>query len=300
MPNTILQDQESDTIIRYLKAQRKAYSEGKFVNAVEWIVKVVSLLVPILLILQFNDIRKRWAWIASACLLLVFLALLFYRRNRKRVAARIQEYIDTRLFKIPWNEVQCGRTVEVEVVNNFARGESEEGLRKWYSASITSNLSHYVAALLCQYTNVSWGRELRKKYINFLIFITCVYVVTLVTLSWIEQLLVWQAASYFAPSLTAFAFTLQQIVAQSDLNRSKSRVKNFIEDELKNAKGREVKDEDTCELSQNLRNIQNTIFEQRASSASVPDWFYRFHKDRMEMSTDENIANIIQRYHLDQ
>src|SRR5262249_54552777 len=117
----ISSDQNSETSLRRLAAQRYVYSKAKGVVSIRKNVSLVLAIVGVLaaILLPF---LKPWSAIVGVVWAILLAVILKQRESAlKKRAATIQEEFDCVLYDLKWNDNLVGARVTPELVSEFAR-----------------------------------------------------------------------------------------------------------------------------------------------------------------------------------
>lgn len=202
-------------------------------------------------------------------------------RREARRGAVVQEMFDTELFALPWNQTLAGDPWRPDQVSALAarfvstRGR-EDALRNWYVK--TDRLPHSYAVLLCQYQNLGWDVELRRRWSTILGACVVAWVVLGLIVGYALDLTVSRTLTlWFVPSLGAFLYGVEGFLGQRDIAAERDRILSMVAPRLKTT---EVGDE--AEFRNDLRRVQDVIFATRKQAIRVPQWFYARHRAEHE------------------
>ena len=168
MSNGINKRQNEDSNIARLAAQRQLYRN---VNGIEIINVVLTIVIPISLSVV-QDVAG-WAKTAACLIALIMLSLSFaidnWQKEKKNLAATIQQEFDIHVFSLEWDRKLFGvrNNINAEVAEaskKILEDEKEkEALKDWYIKEVDEMpLEEGIAA--CQKENFSWDAGLRKRY----------------------------------------------------------------------------------------------------------------------------------------
>jgi SMODS-associating 4TM effector domain len=177
-----------------------------------------------------------------------------------------QELFDCDVLGIPWNDALIGQLSEEEIRSaskKFNSSRSKKKHKEWYPAD--SKMSWPKSVLTCQRSNAVWARRQHYSYGQFLIIASGVWVVVGIGISLQQNASLSQYLTTIAlPSLPAVLDSIE--LAKKHLDASSRR--KHLEDEtnsLFDSNG--VSEED-------LREIQDQVFELRRQAPPVAGWFY--------------------------
>jgi hypothetical protein len=278
--NDILKNQNSEYSIGKLSAQRYLYSRAKYIFISRLALSVVFAIVGPILIFNFESIKIYVAVFAIFYTVIDFFFLRKVENDYRKQGAIIQELFDTELFMLPWNGIVVGDKPDEENVYAYSqkyksKNKNLDNLNNWYSNEV-SNLNISQACAVCQRTNVWWDVSLRTRLlislISFIFLLTFLIFIFLCKNS--ENLFL------FIASLLPFYETLLDYAKSqfSSIDKIK-KLKTHIEKVLDKIIARSI---DDVSLKTDLRIIQDEIFRHRATCLFVPDFFYKFFRNKQE------------------
>lgn len=283
--NNILAEQNSETSIKLLKAQRIAYDKAKNYQIVDLVSILIAVVPPVLILNNLNYanylsvIGVFWTGIAISSEIA--------RKEITKLGATIQEQFDVELFKLPWNRVLVMDKIEVNKIIELSREYKKEDLKDWYSKEVDNSIEHLIAVLLHYKTNIIWGSSLRDKYNSFLVFCLLFYYGGSIAISIYKNTGIFDFSVWIAPSLPFLVYCITTIKNQKEIierykDISKS-INKFIDNYI-------AKKETPSENL--LRQIQDLFFIQRLNPHKIPNWFYSMHRKKTEGVADEAIRLI--------
>ncbi len=144
MDNEIVSRQNEDTSINYLAAQRQLYNEAKNLDNLGILFSVFLPLCCAILQSIFHDniYLNSVSYILSILSMIVSLLLNSYVSQKKETAAQIQQYFDTYVYKMPWDNKLFGKKKDVthDVAEKsqklFKKSGEREKLINWYTSTV--------------------------------------------------------------------------------------------------------------------------------------------------------------------
>lgn len=290
---------EEHNIYRQM-AVRRLYSKAKFVNMTNFI---FSAAVPVFLAILAVIFRKNdfvtgqklapyFGYYGIAILLFTLLTGGLVTLIKKK-AATIQEMYDCDLYGLAWNELKCGARLSREEVFRsgryyIKRPKHKQLFTNWYTKKDYA-LPELVLALMCQGENIGWDLSQRIILKRFLWGILVTSFLILLAYGLYSGVRLDNFLYYIVFLLPLFRhFILQLNENVRTLSRSE-KVKSFIEKKLHELKDKPAADE--LKLAENVRMIQDEIFNHRASSSPVPDflhgWYRRLNEEVAQDSFDD-------------
>lgn len=283
--NNITTEQNNPNLIELLKAQRIAYSQCKRFQFFDVISILIAITFPLIALIKpeyqnpINAFGVLWT--------VAYLLTELYRKSKTTQGATIQEQFDTELYGLSWNHILCKSKVNVDTIQELSSKYKKNDLQNWYSTKIDNSLPREIAIILCQRINFSWEINQRKKFVGFLSVITAVYYLIYIVIGFTQNIGFFDLLILLSPSIPFLVFSVQNILSLRSHIKSKNETLNFIDAELENYRANR-----SIPSSENLRQIQDTIFTERTVPEKVPDWFYRLNKTTNEKFIDNLIVKI--------
>lgn len=276
MSNGINKRQNESNSIAKLAAQRQLYDDAKKINT---ILIAISVWIPFVfaIILCFLPCNTKWNYLVYILSIISVIASFFVEdiiKEKKKLAAYIQQQFDSYVYAMPWNERLFGKNKNVDhQIANYSKKilnntEEKNKLFNWYSSEVdTKRLIDGILA--CQNENFWWDVGLRKRFkwlsvIGIITFITVIVIMGVVNNESVPELL-WRLA-FIAPMLQWLLETIKQLNADI-------RKLNELDENINNGSIKEMS---------NLQDIQKIIFEHRQSCYTIPNWIYYVFKDNDE------------------
>ena len=294
--NNIIERQNEDRFIRYLKAQRVAYSQAKSLHIFDWFAVILALVTPLVVVFfkdKFAASNSNLENILSGLGFLwsgIFLFSVRYRSQKTEQAAKIQEEFDTELFGIPWNDVLCDEKVTQDNIRDLSKKYFQNDLRDWYSQKIHGNLPEFIAILLCQKINFSWDVGLKKDYKQLLFWLGAFCAVVFILAMLYTNSEFRDVLKFSFPTISFLFFVFTKSFAISDQISSKESTQLKIEREIDLFRKNGILPD-----KERLREFQDKIYEERKSDTQVPDRYYNWHKktNKTEKSIDESVEEVV-------
>lgn len=280
--NQITTRQTRPEMVDLLRAQYRAYASAKWLQGG---FVVLSIIPPMLGYFLINSFPQTKEYLALSALILVLLdvSLLDHlQKERMKLGAKLQETFDVAVLELPWNHFIAGSNVPPEQIAAGAikplSASQESHFTPWYETCV-AEVPITIGRLICQRTNLYYDEALRKKYSATLLF--CVFLLGVGLLAWgvannlkFSELLVFIAASIM-PLLN---WALREWRKQSDCAARLANLKSEFEKIWQKV----LNQADDKELTQYSRDLQNAIFQHRASAPLIYDWSYRLLRNKQE------------------
>lgn len=285
--NEIKRLQDDPANLKYLKAQRVLYASAKQIFGVQiFITVILSVVFSFLKLIPKEKVEFDLnAYVALASVLIGFADVLFFNTYisiLRTNGAKTQELFDCNLFGLPWNSANSGSKPDKDIVEEYAEKyipDPKAPLENWYDINL-EGLSHARAVLLCQETNLFYDGKLRDHFKSANI-ITCLLVFVL---SFITSLIVDIKISEYIKTVLLPVFPIMILTLKITLENRKSltsstELKKFV----LQMKARQEEPSQT-----ELRQVQDKIFCSRKDSSLVPEWYYKWRRNRLEKAMQAN------------
>lgn len=293
---SINERQNSDLNLKRLAAQRQLYSDAKKLTQVQFVFSGIALIVFAII---GNIISTEHAvYITVMAFLCVLYDEFFLTKginDRKINAARIQEDFDCEVLQIPQNHIKNSQSSMFEKVQEYSDKhlllfKNYDLLKNWYPGIDKTELRY--GKILCQSTNCWWNQKLRESYSKLLLICTLIIFILLLIIALSQGITLKSfIMSVIAPILPG-VFLVYKIYrdnkkAIENLNHMKSKLDDIIE-RLKNKK--EYPDD---QLNNDVRCLQDMIFDNRSVSPLIPDKFYFRNRDRYEKIAEATNSELV-------
>ena len=274
---SIQEKQNLPESLEKLAAQRFLYGCAKKMRNISLF---LILLVAILgLIASVSEKQNFLQYIPVLTLLIWFLDQQFFKRRESRYkteAATIQEDFDCFVLDLPWPSHKGLQRPTPDRVRQLAaavagKPEVLEKLKNWYVPEAISR-DPILSRVRCQRMSCWWDVNLRRRWSAVLKWSFWVFAVLVLSLSVVTGITVLKLIAVIASNIRILAWGLGEINDQDEAVARTDRIHRYIS----NFCGEK-------EISLNdVRRIQDEIFEHRRLNPPVPDWFYWFGRDRQE------------------
>jgi hypothetical protein len=288
--------QNSEWNLKRLAAQRQLYSEAKQVMIIQF---VLSGIFTVSLAILGNIIDEKYLvyTVFAASIIIVLDELLLSKRidKIKEEAAKIQEEFDCDVLQLPHNDIKFINTSMLEIIQEksklyISKHNNYDTLLNWYPGIDEADNRYY--GLICQATNCWWNQTLRKKYSEFLSITLSAVFLALLFIAIIKGITVAVfIMSVFSPILPACVLVYKSnrdnCKAISNLNHMKGKLDEII---IRIKSGNSYSD---GQLTNDLRCLQDMIFENRSSSPLIPNKLYFRHRNRYEEIAQETNKELV-------
>lgn len=293
MSNNILTKENESSSIEKLAAQRELYSIAKMLFYVQTFIAVISLVLLSFSQLIFCKIDFTLI-IATISLLAVIADNLFekYISGLKEKAAKTQEFFDTYVLNIKWNNILCLDKPEYNEIFKYYNSHKSKKkdftkFTNWYEPEI-STVTEQTGKLICQKTNCNYDSSIRKKYNNVILIIgvstiLLILIFTIFSDITLSKLLL----TVIFPAVPIIQWTHKNIMTNNDSIKNLEQLNNLLNsswNDLKN--GTQISDEV-------IRQIQDGIYLNRKGSPLIPDFVYDRLRDKLELQTYYSVGQLV-------
>ena len=291
----ILYKQNLDVNIDRLLAQRRLYSNAKIM---QYILIAITVIIPVLIafVTNFSNLRiDDTSWIYTIYAIVVIfgekILEIFIDRNKK-TAASIQEKFDTNIFDIPENELLNSVFIDHDIVRKYSKKDKLNAnkisrVTNWYSTRIDC-LQTNIAILFCQRMNICYDQNIKKKYNKLLISLSVLTFITLLIISLTNDFSLKKfIIEVILPSIPILNFTYKEINQNIESVDNLQKLREIIENKLSS-----LSRNDVIEIEE-LRNIQDIIFNNRILSPLIPDFIYKILWTELEDEMNYSVENRI-------
>jgi hypothetical protein len=209
--------------------------------------------------------------IAGAWILLSRLILEPLKRQFQLRGATAQELFDCAVLGLDWNDSLARRLPEEEIRAASGAMKGVDKVRDWYPA--TKEIAWPTSVLVCQRSNAVWARRQHAAYARAVGVAAWVWMIFGIVIAVIHHATLGEYLVTIAlPSLPA-------LLDASELSRGHAAAANrrqLLEDQT-NALMR-----DASASGQQLREVQDQLFNLRVGAPLVPEWFYNLIRPKYE------------------
>ncbi len=280
--NEIDKKQLEPRMLDLLRARTLIYRRAKKVQA--WGL-ALSLGFPVAGLIASAMLLPSKPFIAFSALLFSFLEVLAvdrWQRTQLKNAAKLQEDFDCAVLKMEWNSFLVGRRIDPEDVFADAckklSDKDEERLMNWYPLAV-KELPLHLARLVCQRTNLWYDSTLRKRY-RFVLLAGCA---TLAAVAGMLSLAIDPNTTTFVLSTLA-PMTPVMIWALRECNRQAATCEQLdrLNEEVQKLWDSSRSGATEAEIGMRSRELQDAIFNHRATSPLIFDWVYNLLRRKLE------------------
>ncbi|RYZ88650.1 MAG: hypothetical protein EOP04_08850 [Proteobacteria bacterium] len=261
--------------LQLLAAQRQLYSEAKRAFGVYVIIFVPIAILLLAMNFIYPDLKPYSALLGIAVSFADIIWLTPFIKNKRALAARIQEEFDCSVLDLPIDTFKTGGGVDPELVLSKSekyKGVAEKSppLQNWYSPSV-SEVPLTIARFICQRSNCWWDLEQRKSYINYMLIILVSTFVAAILLSLAMNLYLIDFVLVINTLMPLFVLGFRQRSEQLDSIIRLINLKNAIENGWAKILKNESKNEDEILC----RMLQSEIYESRKRNPLVFDFIFK-------------------------
>lgn len=293
---SIPDEQNKEYYIKRIAASKFLYSRAKKLLGCFFLLNVVIVfLFSLASVLLNSEPFMTWLgfakvdisiWVTSLSLVIVVLSnvlLLPYIEKTKKLAAKLQDLVDRKLYGLPENPLVVGGAPGDDVAHRYGERYLKKfgraSVENWYPSNI-GGLSWSCQALLCQLSCVSWDISLRRRF-NFCIIALGVLIFLFIfSVSLFGNMQVHEIVkNMIAVVSPVFSFGYAYYTGNaSSIVKAKSLcgAARDVVDSADNSGNFQV------DLA-SVASLQDQIFLKRVSDWPLPDFFYnRFRSEQQE------------------
>jgi hypothetical protein len=293
--NNITREQNSDSVLRFLKARTVVYRKANFLVGLQVLLTAV---VPAAMAVAGVWLMDWKGVFALAGLSIALFDMLIIDRRLGKLsadAAKLAEEFDCRLFSLPWSEILVGHRLSPEMVHGYLvkfRKSREPAILNWYPEAV-STIPHHLGVLLCQRTNLWYDSELRSHYAALIKWAGVVVFILCFVLAWrMNYTLQTTVLSIFAPMFPFFAWSIRTFWRQTDVSAAQARNLSSAETLWKQAVRGALSE---SKLWPEIRDLQNAIYARRSASPLILPFLYTVLRpgmeDRMSVAAEKFIED---------
>lgn len=294
--SNIFYKQNLEENLRLLAAQRQSYNEAKFYRSSYRILVFVPFWVSFLVLNSYIDATDQYSvfrFIIDFFVLFFGYFLLKKSSEYQNLGANIQQKFDTNIFGLSfeWKAKQDPTEIE-RLYCKHNKDENIEKLRNWYSDEI-QNFSYPEDILAAQKQNLFWSQNVRKDYIffNILIFIAFIFFTLFSVYMFLtySDYALWKKTYEILVLLLSLYFFLVQNIFD---NFKSINLLNKANDKFTEFQPYITSKQNVSCTSKMLEDIQKEIFNYRKNGVSVPNYYDRLRKFKLEASSRRIIKNL--------
>lgn len=281
--NDIPAKQTRPEFVTLLRARYRTYRDAKVTQGFFVLLTIVLPVMSVLLAPAYPQAKEYLALTGLILLLLGIGIIDRIQKDRIKKGAKLQEEFDVNVLDMPWNRFVAGSKVDPEDVRAASvrplSEKRESQLTPWYEPCI-GEIPLSFGRLICQRTNISYDERLRKKYGSYLLYGTIVLGIVLLftglafELNFSEMIL-----TVGVPFTPLLGWALREHRKQADTANTLANLKSEFAKLWDKALG----GADASQLERGSRELQDAIYQHRASSPLVFDWVY----DRLRSANED-------------
>ena len=269
--NDLNEKQNSDSFVKYLVAQRQAYTYAKryFLGSIFF-----NLIIPIALGLLNIWCSQEHSYCLQYLMILSYLYSIYLEnksQNYINTGASVQQIFDTKLFEIEnryQNYISKDTIIKLNEKSN-KNPQKKELLKNWYLPFTNENYQYPFSILKCQQQNLCWTLNSNIQYTNILVGIIIFLGSFIIVLPCIITLL-----KIITNILTKHNKTIKTIEG----------IKKKYYEYLEKPEQLELT---IKEIFSKITEIQDCIYNLRKYSPAIPDCIYNFSREKEEKISEE-------------
>ena len=251
--------------IKLLQASSAAYKKAKSKEFIfTYVILLLAIIYPFSYVFSDNEDMKLILFGCSFLITVLTQILTTYFSGNTSKGALLKEEFDVRLFQIPWKfTLPKPDQAEISKLSLQYKGNP---IKDWYSPNLLPSIPKSTAIGICQRINCGWDIELRTLYRNTLQIIMISYSMLLLIFIVVTGIDGKTIFSILFSILSFYTHFINLISGNTTAIKKRKAISQKLDEYVNNQK----------ELSiQNLRDIQDEIYNTRKETAKVPDFFFR-------------------------
>lgn len=276
MSNGIAERQNKEKNICRLAAQRQLYNVVGWIDTVLMIATVfLPLICSFIRKFELNDVDIETIIAMYFLLMLLILwPLRNLKKNKRELAAAIQQEFDIDVYQMPWNDKLFGKrkNLNAEIAEASKKiienTKEKQKLYNWYTPEV-DRLSIEEGIAACQKENFNWDAGLRKRYKLFVMIILATFIMIPICICLVKGQKVQELILKLYSLLPVFVWCANNI---NGLNEDLKRM-IIIDKSIYSVEKKDMSE---------LQTIQKEIYNNRKAIIKIPNWFYDKYKDNDE------------------
>lgn len=279
----IFERQNMPGLVSAQKAASYCYKEGKKLATALALISIIFPIATNILLLFVDNIVV--SSILSVFLFLGFILAEIIRASLDKAkfnGAGLQQYFDEFVFGL---KNSCKKYLVPAKITSSERirlilkykDKPDENFSNWYSDY--SKLPYEQAVYQCQKENIRWDLAIRKKYKNFLIILMAIFSVFLIVNAILQRMEIVALITIVSSILPLGSYFYNGLKKLNKNIKSQENLYHHIEvidGDLNNQKA----------IWEEIEELQVEIFEYRKKAYLIPDWFYKFYRDKFHTQED--------------
>ncbi len=286
--------QNDPALLKLLRAKSAAYDWTQRLYTIQFFTLVV---LPLILAI-WQRLSPGISWLTGAVgFLLVVADWKLVEPTQKRwkgFGAAFQEQFDCALFGTPWRGDRNGSPPSAELIHRWSgRHPSTNGLKDWYSP-VVGGLPPLAATIVCQRTNGLWNGTMRERYA---VCIQALVVTLIIALLAVTLGVGVTARTVFAAvglALPLFRWVFKEMTQQKEAGAASQKVVERAEKLWRRLLDGGARERPAIE--QEIRELQNDIFDQRRLDHQVFSWVYSWWRESDEQTMHAGAEALVSEY----
>lgn len=278
----IVENQNNISLIKLLEASSVAYSKAKtWETKISYSLIFLAVAYPISYIIIKDETIKISLFGFSFFITILMLILTGKMKGNTSKGAIFKEEFDTTLFNLPWKSTL--KLPDHSEVSKLSLAYKGKEIKDWYSVNLLPTIPHNTAVAILQHSNTSWDIELRKSFKDWITGFLILYSILLFSFFTIMKV---DGLTIFLIGFSILSFYshfISLIRGHSVAIEKREVISTHLDEIIQNKRFISV---------ENLRDIQDEIYSTRLESAKVPDFFFYWHRKRMNDEAENYIKSV--------
>jgi hypothetical protein len=278
--------QNTEHCQRLLAAQSRLYTDAKQSHDVRILIIGVVAALTIAAALVFPEARQILGGIGGGATFVASLWASRREKQRRRVAACVQEEFDTHVFRMSWNSIFADHPSPT-VIAESARRYKGNRTRDWYPD--TGQVARPLDVLICQRSNLGWGSSVHRFYAGCL---TAVGAVTGMACLGIGLAAGFTISEWLFAMVVPLLGPARELIDMVRAHTESAETKTKAEAQVLELWRRGKQAGENVSI-QDCREMQDRILTIRQSNAHIPDWIDNIRRGRNEEAMQEAARHMI-------
>lgn len=280
--NEIIKKQNDLELIKLLKASTVAYYKAKSGEIkITYFLIFLSIAYPFCYLVIKDETIKLILFGCSFFLTILIQIFTGSFKGNTSMGAIFKEEFDTILFNLPWKST-LKKPDHIDILHLSQKYNGHE-IRNWYSPNLSKKIKHNIAVAILQHTNTSWDIELRKSYRRILSYFLIIYSLTLFTFFVFFKTDALTIFLLLFSLLSFFTHFINLIRGHSETIEKREAISKHLDEIIRGKKSISTEE---------LRDVQDEIYNTRQQAAKVPNFFFRLKKKELNDVAEEYIEEV--------
>ena len=293
--NLIPEQQNQPAQLERIGSFRQLYFQAKRLLTLNTLLSVPLVIVWAFAVAIWPSLEVYAALWGIGVTLVGVLAIAPRQKELQTTAAKVQQLFDCELFQLDWTDFNIGTPPDPEIIHRsnrqyVQRVKNYNQLKDWYPPEIAP-LPLALARLLCQRANCWWDAGLRRRYSAWLIAFLVVLSIAVLLIGFIGGLTLDKFLLAVVAPLSPAAILC---ITQSRENRQAAVTLDVLKDKVQDIWTNALQRGETPQvLYEQSIQLQGDIFNNRANSPLIFNWFYQRLRDDSQEAMNKGAGVLV-------